>query len=159
MKPCRINKHVKAGNPKHGAYMRNKRLYNVWISMIRRCEDENRDSYPRYGGRGITVCSEWHDPNIFMDWAELNGYGDGLQLDRIDNSGPYSPDNCRWVTTKENCRNTRRNKFITLCGIRKTVAEWCETLDISEYTLYYWIREHGERGCEKRVYERLASRL
>lgn len=136
------------------------KLANLWQAMKTRCYNKNRSNYERYGGRGISVCDEWVDSSVpFIRWALDNGYRDGMQLDRIDNDADYSPDNCRWVTPKENSRNTRRNKRITLCGMNKTVAEWCETLDISEYTIYYWIREHGEKGCEKRIYERLASEI
>lgn len=154
LKPCR---NVRCGNPKHGAYMRNKSLYNVWTTMLHRCENPKRDKFKDYGGRGITVCEEWHDPNKFIDWAEANGYESGLQLDRIDNDGPYAPNNCRWVTPSQNCRNTRRSKHLTLLGITRTVAEWCEELPISQYTLYHWLREYGEKECERRVYERLSK--
>ena len=138
---------------------RNERILNLWQTMKQRCENPNREKYAMYGGRGIRVCDEWHDSHAFVEWALANGYEPGKQLDRTDNDGDYSPENCRWVTPKENCRNTRRNKHLTLCGLTKTVAEWCETLDISEFTIYWWIREYGEKGCEKRVYERLASEL
>lgn len=141
----------------HGAYSRNRRLYGVWNSMLHRCEDEKREKFPDYGGRGISVCEEWHDPNTFMDWAFENGYEEGLQLDRIDNDGNYCPDNCRWATPTENCRHTRRTKYLTLIGQTKSVAEWCDCLEISRFTLYYWIREYGTKGCEKRVYQRLAD--
>lgn len=127
--------------------------------MKQRCENPNREKFKDYGARGIFVCDEWHDSRAFVEWALSHGYEEGMQLDRIDNDGPYSPENCRWVTPKQNCRNTRRNKFLTLCGLTKTVAEWCETLGISEFTIYWWLREYGEKGCEKRVYERLASEL
>lgn len=159
LKPCEVDKHVRYGNPKHGACMRNQRLYDVWLTMLHRCEDEKRERYSDYGGRGIYVCKEWHDPNVFIDWAESSGYEEGLQIDRIDNDGPYSPDNCRWVTPKENSRNRRNNKYLTLLGVKKTVAEWCEVLPISAYTIYWWLREYGERECEKRVYQRLAESL
>lgn len=155
LKPC-VNTHVRYGNPKHGAWTRHKSLYMVWNSMIHRCYDESREKYSSYGGRGITVCDEWKDPNTFIDWAESNGYENGLQLDRIDNDGSYCPNNCRWVSRKENCRNTRRNKFITLDGKTKTIAEWCETLPISQYTMYHWYREYGKEGCEERVKQRIA---
>jgi hypothetical protein len=108
-----------------------------------------------YGGRGISVCEEWHDPNAFIDWAESNGYANGLQIDRIDNQGSYSPSNCRWVSIKVNSRNTRRNKNLTIFGETKTVAEWCETINISQYTIYWWIRKFGVEECVKRIYERL----
>lgn len=61
----------------------------------------------RYEKRGITVCDEWAKSwHAFRDWAWENGYGDGLQIDRIDNDGSYSPDNCRWVSGTRNMRNT-----------------------------------------------------
>lgn len=148
------------GHIKHGVEEKWPRLYRIWASMRTRCNNPNRHNYCRYGGRGIFVCAEWDsDAGKFAEWALANGYAEGLQLDRIDNNGPYSPENCRWVTPKENSRNTRRNKHLTLCGLTKTVAEWCETLGISEFTVYWWLREYGEKGCEKRVYERLASTL
>ena len=144
-------------NYKHGAWVRNQRLYTVWRSMLHRCENPKREKFGSYGGRGIFVCEKWHDPNSFIDWAVDSGYEPGLQLDRIDNDGPYSPDNCRWSTPKENSRHTRRTRSLTLLGQTKSVAEWCEVLPISEYTVYWWLREYGEKGCERRVYERLAK--
>ena len=146
LKPCR-----KTRNWKHGACHRHPRLYNVWSTMLRRCEDRKRAKFPMYGGRGINVCQEWHDPNVFIDWAERSGYLPGLQLDRIDNDKGYSPTNCRWVTRKENCRNTRRNKFITVLGVTKTITEWHSSLGISQYTIYWWYRKFGRKGCEERA--------
>ena len=136
------------------------RLAGVWDSMIQRCYNPARHNYPRYGGRGIGVCPEWRAGSAaFIEWALANGYAEGLVLDRIDNDGPYSPENCRWSTVGENNRNTRRNVTIELCGIEHTVSEWRETLGISEFTLYWWIREYGKEGCERRVYERLLREL
>lgn len=154
-----MNKELKppsVRNWTHGACYRNSRLYSIWRTMIHRCENPKREKYKDYGGRGITVCPEWHDPNVFMDWAESNGYKDGLQLDRIDNNKNYEPSNCRWVTPKENSRNRRNTKFLTVNGETKCVAEWCESIDISEFTVYWWIREKGKEYAEKRISEYLA---
>lgn len=138
----------------------NPRLYWVWHSMRNRCENPNRDKYPLYGGRGIRVCDEWRrSSRAFIDWALGAGYEDGLQLDRVDNDGPYSPENCRWVTRGENALNKRTNRRLTLLGMTMTVSEWKDVLGISQFTLYWWVREYGERGCEKRVYKRLYERM
>ena len=137
-------------------YRDNKKLANVWQTMKQRCFNEKRDRFKDYGGRGITVCEEWrYSFEPFAKWALENGYHDGLQLDRIDNDGDYCPDNCRWVTPKENSRHTRRTKTLTLNGVTKSVSEWCETLPISQYTIYWWLKEFGEKECEKRVLERI----
>lgn len=140
----------------HGAYCRNSRLYSIWKTMIHRCENPKRVKYKDYGGRGIAVCSEWHDPNTFMDWAENNGYKDGLQLDRINNNGNYEPSNCRWVSPRENSRNRRNTKYLTIGGETKCVAEWCENIDVSEFTVYWWIRDKGREYAEQRISEYIA---
>lgn len=92
---------------KHG--LTNHKLYGVWSSMKQRCYDENKDRYKDWGGRGIKVCSIWKiDFLSFYNWAVNNGYYDGLQIDRIDNNGNYSPKNCHFVTAKENAKNRRK---------------------------------------------------
>lgn len=78
--------------------------------MLKRCgliDGASKRHIDRYEKRGITVCDEWAKSwHAFRDWAWENGYGDGLQIDRIDNDGSYSPDNCRWVSGTRNMRNT-----------------------------------------------------
>lgn len=140
-------------NTKHGAYARNHALYRTWSTMIHRCEDAKRTKYRDYGERGIKVCKEWHNPNIFIDWAENNGYAPGLQLDRINNNGDYCPNNCRWVTPKENSRNRRNTVFLTIHGETKCVAEWCELYDVSPNTVYWWVKEKGKEYAERRITE------
>jgi len=145
------------GNWRHGAWHRNPKLYNTWATMMHRCEDPKHPKFRIYGGRGIEVCNKWHDPNAFMDWAETHGYREGLQIDRIDNDGPYSPQNCRWTTAKENCRNTRRNRFLTVEGERLTVAEWAERTGTPASTIYGWMYKFGVEGAERRVGERAGA--
>lgn len=121
--------------------------------MIGRCENPNREKYKDYGGRGIKVCSEWHQANNFVLWALSNGYKKGLQIDRIDNNGDYCPENCRFTTPKENSRNRRNTKRLTINGETKTVVEWCEQLGLSQYTVYDWIRKKGNAYAEQRISE------
>ena len=114
--------------------------------MKGRCENPNRPNYKNYGGRGIKVCEEWHEASNFIRWALNNGYKRGLQLHRIDNDGDYCPENCRFVTPKENSRNRRNTKLLTVNGETKPVAEWCERLGLCKYTVYDWISKNL-RNC------------
>lgn len=102
---------------------RNRPLYQRWLAMRARCNKPGDPAYSRYGGRGIAVCDQWADYATFEQWAMTSGFRPELQIDRIDNDGPYSPDNCRWATPTENSRNKRSNRWIDLHGKRVTVAE------------------------------------
>ena len=88
------------------------KLHRVWTDMKTRCLNPNVKQYKYYGGRGITICPEWtYSYIVFRDWALSNGYQENLEIDRRDNNGNYSPENCRFVTDKENSRNRRGRKI------------------------------------------------
>lgn len=94
---------------------RHSRLYEVWKAMRQRCINPSSRSYKRYGGRGITVCDEWNDYQVFRDWAMANGYDENAPngqctIDRIDNDKGYSPDNCQWVDMKVQANNRSNSK-------------------------------------------------
>lgn len=110
-------------------------IYKVWQEMVRRCDNPNDANYQRYGGRGIKVYEEWKKPDIFISWANSNGYKKGLSIDRIDNNGNYTEDNCKWSTKKEQARNTKSNVNITYEGETKTLAEWAEKNELHYWTL------------------------
>lgn len=112
-------------------------IYQVWIGMRLRCGNPQHRQYSDYGGRGITVCDEWKDSlDAFVRWANENGYREGLQIDRADNSRGYSPDNCRFVTCVENNNNKRSNVRIEFRGESKTLIEWSRALGINYQTLF-----------------------
>lgn len=83
-------------------------LFPVYWEARHRCESPTNKDFTNYGGRGIKFCEEWkQNLSAFFEWAECNGYKHGLQLDRKDNNGDYCPENCRFVSPKENARNRR----------------------------------------------------
>jgi len=105
--------------------------YRAWDKMIQRCCNPKSNSYLRYGARGIYVCEEWRRSfKSFLDHVGRKPTPEH-SLDRIDNDGPYEPGNVRWSTRKEQCRNMRTNRFITIDGEQKTLAEWKERSGLS----------------------------
>lgn len=117
-----------------------RRLYNSWHAMIERCEQENYKYYFNYGGRGISVCVEWHDFERFAMWAINNGYDNSKTLDRIDNDGNYCPENCKWSTKQEQENNKRSNRSVEINGITKNLCKWCEIYGISHITVHSRLR-------------------
>ena len=113
-------------------------------SMRNRCNNK-RDpaNYKNYGGRGIKICKEWSSSRKFISWAKANGYKPGLTLDRIDNNGDYSPENCRWITQKEQCNNRRTSRFLEYKGERKTLVQWAEVVGIKKTTLHNRLQYFG----------------
>ena len=128
----------------HG--MSKTRLFHEWQYIKRRCYNKNYKYYSYYGGKGISVCSEWLNSfECFHNWAINNGYTDELTLDRIDSNGNYEPSNCRWITRKEQQNNTSRNHRFTINGETKTLAQWCEIYNVPhERTRYRVINKHWD---------------
>ena len=87
---------------KHGHHR--KPWYPSYKAMMERCYLPSSGNYKRYGGKGVTVCEEWHDINKFAEWVETSGYAPGLTIDRIDPLGNYEPSNCQWLTRSENSK-------------------------------------------------------
>ena len=123
-------------------------LYGVWNCMKKRCENENDNYYQDYGGRGIRICDEWHDFKNFNDWAVTSGYSDGLTIDRINNDGDYSPNNCRWADAITQANNRRSCRYITYAGNTHTIAEWARLFNISYFTLWGRINRNDMRDFE-----------
>lgn len=132
---------LRKNNIKHGFYYHP--LYSIYRGMLQRCYDSNRDAYELYGGNGVVVCDQWIDnPKAFIEWALLNGWQKGLQLDkdiiaRKNGWQPnlYSPDRCQFVTAKNNCNNRKSNKYIEYKGEIKSLMEWSEITGINHGTI------------------------
>lgn len=124
------------------------RLHKIWECMKSRCSYSKGDAYKNYGGRGITVCDEWKNDFVkFYDWALVNGYKDDLTLDRINVNGNYEPSNCRWVTRKEQNRNTRKTIYLTFNNETKCLKDWSEFYGLPYHVLKY--RYHKGWSIEK----------
>jgi len=122
----------------HG--LSNKTIYNTWKTMLHRCENRTDKRYNNYGGRGITVCEEWHDIVKFYNWAVDNGYKEGLSIDRINGNGNYEPSNCRWATREEQANNLKSNKKYTVNGRTESIKTWGKISGIPECVISSRIR-------------------
>lgn len=121
------------------------RLHRIWKNMKQRCTNPNFPDYIRYGARGISICDEWIVELGFQNfyrWSIENGYADSLTIDRINNDDNYCPDNCRWITYKEQNFNKRTNRNITYKGITKTKTEWAEILGVKQSNFNYRIKKN-----------------
>jgi hypothetical protein len=117
--------HRLSGTPEH----------RVWKGMITRCENQGRDFYPRYGGRGIKVCREWREsfPQFLADMGHRPS--DRHTLERKDNDGDYEPSNCRWATMVEQGQNTSRTHRITFRGETLGANAWARRLRRAKRTI------------------------
>src|SRR5688500_16157023 len=118
---------------KHG--LRNCSEYRAWASMKQRCLNPKVVAYPQYGQRGIKVCDRWLTsfPNFYADMGPRPS--PSHSLDRIDNDGDYTPDNCRWATRVEQGRNQRTNVLFTHNGKTQCLTAWSEEIGIPADTL------------------------
>lgn len=126
----------------------NTRLYRVWSGMKDRCYNKNCKGYHHYGGRGIVVCDEWKDDFMcFYEWAMANGYDETAPrgqytIERKDNDGPYSPDNCCWATIREQEGNKRNTLRVNAEGEDIRLVELAERKGIKYSTA---LKQHTRR--------------
>lgn len=145
---CLQKERARMSNTKHGKS--NTKLHPVWRGMKQRCYNKNDKRYKYYGARDIAVCDEWrNDFMAFYTWSMNNGYKEGLTIDRIDVNGNYEPNNCRWITQKQQNKNTRYNKNYTINGETHCLKDWCTILRLKYSTvanrinLYNWSIERA----------------
>ena len=115
-----------------------KELLLVWRSMNNRCYNEKQKSYATYGGRGIFIVDAWRGKGGFDNFVrDMGERPQGSSIERIDNNGPYSPENCRWASKFDQAKNKRNNRWITANGQTKHLAEWARDLDCSPAAILY----------------------
>lgn len=127
-------------NKTHG--MSKSREFSIWLVMKKRCYNKKFKYYFNYGGRGISVCSRWIDSfqNFLADMGECP---EGMTLERKNVDGDYEPLNCKWATRKEQGRNTRSNRLLTLKGETLCVSEWSERTGLEAATIKARIDVYG----------------
>lgn len=128
------------------------RLRRIHSGMMQRCYNPSSNAYKHYGGRGIIICPEWHDREVFIDWAlNRSNYSNDLSIDRIDVNGNYEPSNCRWATAKEQNNNQRprekgyKKKLKTriIDGVEKPIVEWYSIFGVTGPTVAYRMKKYG----------------
>lgn len=112
------------------------RLHNIWCDMIKRCK-----THPRYAGRGIKVCNEWDDYEVFAKWARENGYQDDLTIERVDVNGDYCPENCEWIEFVKQARNRTTTKWVEYKGQMISLAEAAELAGLPYKTVHLRIKK------------------
>jgi len=124
------------------------------MMMLQRCYNPNHGGYKDYGGRGIVVCDRWLGKKGLVNFvADMgNRPSPKHKIDRIDNDGPYSPENCRWVTEAVQQRNTSRNVNVTWDGRTMCAKDWAKELNIGYQTLLYRLDNWGvERAMTETI--------
>lgn len=121
----------------HGQLVRDnldKTLYRTWYHMIERCYNPTNISYKYYGEKGVKVCDRWL--NSVTDFiSDMGDRPKGYTLDRIDNDGDYTRENCKWSNSETQCNNRRSNKFITFNGETLSQSQWSKKLFGNTYTI------------------------
>lgn len=130
-KDCGCSKHGHSGKDKS-------REYNSWSNMIQRCHNPKNKRYKDYGEKGIIVCVRWKDS--FKDFiTDMGKCPDKYQIDRVDNNGIYEPDNCRWVSAKDNVANRGdAMRYIVNSKVYESSSDACEDLGVSRSTIRAW---------------------
>ena len=145
---------LKRGAVKHG--MSGTPTYRIWKAMRVRCHNPRQASYPRYGGRGITVCQRWNDFANFL--ADMGERPPGCSIDRINNDGNYEPGNCRWASPQTQADNSRRPTMLTFDGKTMSLSAWARHLGINVTTLLErlekWPREEALSRPKSRRWSR-----
>lgn len=135
------------------------KLRTVYKDMKARCYNKNSVSYKNYGGRGIIMCEEWkNDFMSFYNWAIQNGYDENKtrkeqSIDRINVNGNYDPNNCRWISMRQQANNTRKNTFLKYKNTIKTMAQWSRILKINYKTFCNFV--NSKRKYKRKILKKV----
>ena len=127
------------GHSKNNKGLSKTPTYLTWNAMRRRCYLGSIGEKPSYAG--VLCCERWESFENFI--ADMGERPDGMTLDRINPSGNYCPENCRWATPVRQQRNKRNNRTLTYNGVTKSIHDWAEETGIGPMTLYKRITEYG----------------
>lgn len=126
---CLVTKHNLSRTPE----------YQVWASMLKRCQNPKAHSYRLYGGRGIAVCAEWQSFTTFL--ADMGLRPSPVHsIERINNNGNYEKNNCKWATAAEQANNKVNSRFYEWNGQRLTTSQWASQLGVSREKLIYRLK-------------------
>ena len=144
---CKKRELVSAAMVRHGHSGQGRSAsptYNSWRAMIVRCTKPNHHAYKNYGGRGITICDRWL---VFDNFLEDMGERPAeTVLDRTDNEGGYTPDNCKWVTRKQSGENTRvAKKWFILGNVYPSARAAAEAIGVTKQTIIRWCSGYNHR--------------
>ncbi len=137
---------------KHGAY--GSRLYSLWNGIKARCFYPKHKEFNNYGGRGISICKEWLDFNVFREWAYTKGYRDDLTIERIDVNKDYCPENCTWISKAQQAWNKTSTVKVLYKDRLLTIQELAQETGVDKNLLRSRIRQQ-KWSVEKAVTEPL----
>lgn len=143
-------------NYKHG--MCGTPTWVSWTLMHRRCSGYTPTHKKHYADKGIKVCERWSDFNLFL--ADMGERPEGKTLDRIDVSGDYCPENCRWATHIEQMQNRSNSSFVTFAGQTKAVSAWARELGIGRTTIEKRLKKGWsvDQALSKQMFHQLKGR-
>ena len=119
-------------------------LYGTWKRIKARCYNTKCKDYKDYGGRGITICTEWRDDFVeFLYWSLKHGWWEGASIERVDNDKGYSPENCKWIPRAAQAWNKSNSHFVTAFGETKTIGEWAASSGLKYDTIERRINAYG----------------
>jgi hypothetical protein len=139
----------------NGRYMdgrTNTPLYKIWHGIKGRVVCPSSLNNPHYGGKGVRLCEEWKDFDVFKEWALENGYKEGLSIERDNNNKDYEPSNCKWIIPKKQRWNTSRSVRVLYNGETKSLPEWCEYFGLDYSKQRSKVYKHKKKTGELKLF-------